>query len=73
MNSVHRAVQTKCRNRLAQPKVEKLLRCKCFLWSEDSESDPLSMKDFVNFEPEREQDNEIFFDLAEFEEDTQTD
>lgn len=31
------------------------------------------MKDFVNFEPEREQDNEIFFDLAEFEEDTQTD
>ena len=70
MNSVHRAVQTKARNRLQQSKVEKLLRCKCYLWSEQAESEKFSLKDFVDFEPNREQTTEIFIDLAEFEEDT---
>ena len=53
MNSVHKCVQTKSRNRLVTAKVEKILRSKCYLKNENGAPDDYRFIDSIDFDPDR--------------------
>ena len=66
MNSVHKAVQTKARNRLSIARVEKLIRTKCFLLNEEAREEDFSIIQFVDFDPQ-ESRTEVAVALEQFE------
>ena len=77
MNSVHKAIQTKWRNLLSIPKVEKLMRTKSFLLNENEDDKCQTViSNYIDIEPEREVPTDEAFlndDLLEFLEETETD